>query len=235
MGRPPRRVCAAGRGVRVQSWGSHGADALPGRSGRAVGALCPVQEGRGRLCQVALRAENQRQHPLCPRHHGERQRPGPLCQHLPAGTDGAAAGHGPTGLADVPRDGQWPVGWALTHEARYCPTAMGTDPRSSVLLQGLGVALQGWVLPRWLGIDLRGGWHPTETGTDPRGWESTQGTGDSSWGWSLAPRTRGGHLLWGQVSPVGLGIALWGQTPPHGAGHHPKGLGIAHGAKNCCS
>lgn len=208
----------------------HGADALPGRSGRAVGALCPVQEGRGRLCQVALRAENQRQHPLCPRHHGERQRPGPLCQHLPAGTDGAAAGHGPTGLADVPRDGQWPLGWALTHEARYCPTAMGTDPGSSVLLQGLGVALQGWVLPRWLGIDLRGGWHPTETGVNPRGWESTQGTGDSSWGWSLAPRTRGWASLVGPGVTRGAGhrsvgsdTTTRGWASPHRLGHYPRG------------
>lgn len=40
-----------GRWSRRGSWGCRGcgscADVMPGRSGRAVGALCPVQEGWG--------------------------------------------------------------------------------------------------------------------------------------------------------------------------------------------
>lgn len=59
--------------------------ALVHRSGWPVRALRPVQEGRRRLCQVALCVENHPHHSIQAGHHRERQRPGPLRQHLPDG------------------------------------------------------------------------------------------------------------------------------------------------------
>lgn len=47
--------------------------------------MCAVQERRRAVCQVALCAQDYKQHAVLPSHDGERQRPRPLRQHLPAG------------------------------------------------------------------------------------------------------------------------------------------------------
>ena len=59
------------------------------RSGRAGGAVRPVQEGRRPVCQVAVRAEDRRPHAVLPLHAGERQRARQIRLHLSAGEHNA--------------------------------------------------------------------------------------------------------------------------------------------------
>lgn len=211
MARPPRRVGGVGRGAGAHGLWGCGADMMPGRSGWAVGALCPVQEGWGRLCQVALRAENQRQHSLRARHHGERQRPGPLRQHLPAGNVSVAR-HRPMGshrMAVELRDQVLSHRWAWIHGAQCCPCAFIITPWGWTSTHGLGNTSRGWVLtPR--------------TSHCPMGWASPIGPGIATWGWA-SPHKHGHCSMGPRIYLPRLGIMPWGWASPHWDGHHQQG------------